>query len=177
MIPFLLLYLEHEELQSANSVLIVGGGPTGVELASEIAIDFPHKKVTLVHSGSRLLEFIGPKAASKTLEWLRSKKVQVKLQESVLLDDNPCVETKTYVTSLGETIKADCLFVCTGKPPGSEWLKESMLKDNIDGSGRLRVDEYLRVKGCKNNIFAVGDITDVKVISLTLFCSLICLLF
>lgn len=151
---------ENEEIKASGSILIVGGGPTGVELASEIAVDFREKRVTLVHNGSRLLEFIGPKAASKTLEWLKSKKVEVKLQQSIDLD-NISVGSKSYVTSRGETIKADCVLLCTGKQPGSAWLSETMLKGNIDGFGRLKVDENLRVKGCKN-IFAIGDITDIK---------------
>ncbi|KAL3616058.1 hypothetical protein CASFOL_040352 [Castilleja foliolosa] len=151
---------EHEKIKSANSILIVGGGPTGVELAAEIAVDFRNKKVTLVHKGLRLLEFIGPKAAQKTLEWLKSKKVEVKLRQSV--DLNNCSEgTESYVTSSGETIKADCVFVCTGKPIGSAWLNDTMLKDNINAFGRLKVDENMRVKGHKN-VFAIGDITDVK---------------
>jgi len=37
---------EAAKLKAANSVLIVGGGPVGVELAGEIAVDFPEKKVT-----------------------------------------------------------------------------------------------------------------------------------
>jgi hypothetical protein len=43
-------------------VLIIEGGPVGVELAGEIATDFPEKKVTLVHSGDRLIEYLGKKA-------------------------------------------------------------------------------------------------------------------
>ncbi|KAL8057900.1 hypothetical protein ABFX02_04G213600 [Erythranthe guttata] len=152
--------IEHEEIRAANTVLIVGGGPTGVELAAEIAVDFPEKRVILVHSGSRLLEFIGPKAANRTLDWLKSKRVEVKLQCSVDLNESS-YETKTYVTSSGETIKADCLFVCTGKPTGSAWLKETAFKDSLDSFGRLKVDENFRVKG-HTNVFAVGDITDVK---------------
>ncbi|KAL8501076.1 hypothetical protein ACS0TY_020591 [Phlomoides rotata] len=152
---------EHEEIRSANSILIVGGGPTGVELAAEIAVDFPEKKITLVHEGSRLLEFIGPKAADKTLEWLKSRRVDVKLRQSIDLNSSS-EESKTYVTSSGETIKADCLFMCTGKPPASAWLRETVLKDSIDGMGRLKVDDNLRVKGF-NNIFAIGDIIDLKV--------------
>ena len=31
-------------------------------------------KVTLVHSGKRLLEFLGTKVSDKTLKWLQSKK-------------------------------------------------------------------------------------------------------
>ncbi|KAK6163644.1 hypothetical protein DH2020_000508 [Rehmannia glutinosa] len=151
---------EHEQIKSADSILIVGGGPTGVELAAEIAFDFRNKKVILVHEGSRLLELIGPKAADKTLEWLKSKNVEVKLRQSV--DLNNCSEgSNTYVTSSGEIIKADCLFVCTGKPTGSAWLRDTVLKNSVDSFGKLKVDENLRVKGYKN-IFAIGDITDVK---------------
>lgn len=156
------LVAENEKIKAADSILIVGGGPVGVELAAEIAVDFPEKKVTLVHNGSRLLEFIGPKAADKTLEWLKSRNVEVKLMQSVDLSDNTSDGNKTYFTSSGETIKADCHFLCTGKPPASEWLRETYLKDRMDNLGRLKVDENLRVKGHRN-IFAVGDITDIKV--------------
>jgi len=114
-----------------------------------------------VHNGSRLLEFIGPKAANKTLHWLKSKQVEVKLEQRVNLD-SVSEERKTYETSEGEIISADCHFLCTGTPLGSVWLKETMLKNNIDSRGRLMVDENLRVKGRKN-IFAIGDITDIPV--------------
>lgn len=152
---------ENQKIDSAGSILIVGGGPTGVELAGEIAVDFPDKKVTLVHIGSRLLEFIGPKAGDKTLQWMKSKKVDVKLEQRVNLDSFSD-ESKTYQTSAGEIINADCHFLCTGTPPGSAWLKETLLKNCLDTQGRLMVDENLRVKGQKN-IFAIGDITDIPV--------------
>ncbi|KAK9114823.1 hypothetical protein Syun_021620 [Stephania yunnanensis] len=61
---------ENEKIKSVDSILIIGGGPTGVELAGEIVTDFPEKKVTVVHRGSRLLGFIGAKASKKTLDWL-----------------------------------------------------------------------------------------------------------
>lgn len=155
------LYAEQEEIKSADSILIVGGGPVGVELAAEIAVDFPEKKVTLVHEGYRLLEFMGPKGADKALEWLKSRRVEVKLRQSVDLN-NISEESKIFVTSSGEKIRADLFFLCTGKPPGSAWLKETVLKDSLDSFGRIKVDENLRVKGYKN-VFAVGDITDIKV--------------
>ncbi|XP_042413528.1 ferroptosis suppressor protein 1-like [Zingiber officinale] len=151
--------LDNEKIKSSESVLIIGGGPTGVELAGEIAVDYPEKKVTLVHKGSRLMEFIGSKASKKALDWLTLKKVEVLLEQSV--DLNAISEADgVYTTSSGEKIAADCHFVCIGKPLGSSWLHESMLKDSLDKKGRLMVDEYLRVKG-QRNIFAVGDITDV----------------
>ncbi|KAK7263451.1 hypothetical protein RJT34_31041 [Clitoria ternatea] len=152
---------ENEKIKSAQSILIVGGGPTGVELAGEIAVDFPDKKITLVHKGSRLLEFIGAKASDKTLKWLTSKNVVVKLGQSVDLN---AIEDgdghKMYRTSNGETIEADCHFLCIGKPLATAWLKETVLKNELDAQGRIKVDENLRVKG-RTNIFAIGDITDI----------------
>ncbi|KAK1299744.1 hypothetical protein QJS10_CPB13g01482 [Acorus calamus] len=151
---------DYEKIKSAKSILIVGGGGVGVELAGEIATDFPEKKVTLVHRGTRLLEFIGAKASKKAHDWLKSKKVEVLLEQSVSLDAASEAE-KVYETSTGEKISADCHFLCVGKPFGSSWLQETILKESLDNRGRLAVDEYMRVKGWKN-IFAIGDITDVK---------------
>ena len=152
---------ENEKIRSAGSILIIGGGPTGVELTGEIAVDFPEKEVTLVHNGSRLMQFIGPKASNKTLDWLRSKRVEVKLEQSVNLN-SVSDGSRTYQTSAGETIEADCHFLCTGSPLGSAWLKETFLKDKLDIHGRLMVDKNLRVKD-HSNIFAIGDITDIPV--------------
>uniref|UniRef100_A0A0D9VC98 FAD/NAD(P)-binding domain-containing protein n=1 Tax=Leersia perrieri TaxID=77586 RepID=A0A0D9VC98_9ORYZ len=150
---------DHGKIESSESVLIIGGGPTGVELAGEIAVDYPQKKVTLVHRGSRLLEFIGNKASKKCLDWLTSKKVDVLFQQSVDLGSLSDTE-KLYKTSAGETVTADCHFVCIGKPLSSSWLHDTILKESLDSKGRLMVEKDLRIKGY-NNIFAIGDITDI----------------
>ncbi|XP_051119974.1 uncharacterized protein LOC127243829 [Andrographis paniculata] len=152
---------DYEEIKSANSILIVGGGPTGVELAAEIAVDFPTKKVVLVHRGPRLLEFVNEKAGKKALDWLSSKNVEVILNQSVKLTSEANANGGgAYETSGGETIMADCHFLCTGIPMGSSWLRGTVLKDSLDAHGRIMVDKTLRVKGY-SNIFAIGDITDI----------------
>ncbi|CAA0830034.1 FAD/NAD(P)-binding oxidoreductase family protein [Striga hermonthica] len=112
--------------------MIVGGGPTVVELAAEIIVDFPDKKLTL--------------------------KVEVILGQSVKLNSRA---EGAYETSGGETIIADCHFLCTGNPLSSSWLKDTILKDSLDMHGRLMVDANLRVKG-HTNIFVIGDITKLK---------------
>lgn len=139
--------------------MVVGGGPSGVELASEIIYAFPDKKVTLVHKGPRLLEFISEKAGKKALNWFASKKVEVILGQSVNLDSG---SSGVYQTSGGETIHADCHFLCTGRPSASSWLKDTCVGESLDTHGRLMVDNKFRVKGF-TNIFAIGDITDVPV--------------
>ncbi|CAL5024013.1 unnamed protein product [Urochloa decumbens] len=150
---------DNGKIESSDSVLIIGGGPTGVELAGEIVVDYPDKKVTLIHRGPRLLEFIGEKASKKTLDWLTSKKVDVLLQQSVDLGSLSDTD-KVYKTSSGETITADCHFVCIGKPLSSSWLHDTILKESLDSKGRVMVEKDLRVKGY-DNIFAIGDITDI----------------
>lgn len=132
-----------------------------MELAGEITVDFPDKKVTIVHKGPRLLDFVGTKAADKTLKWLESRNVVVKLEQSIDLNELT-YEQKTYRTSNGETIEADCYFLCLGKPLASAWLEETVLKNDLDDLGRIKVDGKLRVVG-RTNIFAIGDITDVPV--------------
>ncbi|KAI3832554.1 hypothetical protein MKW98_002100 [Papaver atlanticum] len=154
-------------IKSADSVLVIGGGSTGVELAGEIAVDFPEKKVTLVHKNTRLLDFMGQKASSKTLDWLVSKNVKVILGQTVDLKSHQDGD-KVYKTSGGETIIADCHFFCAGIPLGTKWLKESILRDALTDGGRVMVDQHLRVKGRKN-IFAIGDITDIPEIKQGLF--------
>ncbi|QCD87997.1 apoptosis-inducing factor homolog A-like [Vigna unguiculata] len=149
----------NEKIRSARSIMIVGGGPTGVELAAEIAVDFPDKKITIVHKGPRLLDFVGTKAADKTLKWLQSRNIAVKLEQSIDLNELS-YENKTYRTSNGETFEADCYFLCLGKPLASAWLEGTMLRHDMNEEGRIKVDEKLRVIG-RRNIFAIGDITDI----------------
>lgn len=84
-----------------------------MELAGEITVDFPDKKVILVHRGPKLLEFIGSLASQIALDWLMSKKVEVILNQSINLN---MISDGGIETSYGETINADCHFMCTGKP-------------------------------------------------------------
>lgn len=106
-----------------------------------------------------MLEFIGHRAANKTLRWLKSKNVEVLLDQSVDIDSISEAD-RAFKTSAGETITADCYFYCADIPVSSSCLQNSVLKDCLNKNGRLMVDEYLRVKGQKN-ILAIGDITDV----------------
>lgn len=151
---------EHEKIKNASRILIIGGGPTGVELAAEIKVDFPDKKVIIIHASHRLINFLGEKASQKAMDWLVSKKVEVHLNERIDLE-SLSESNDTYTTSSGMTISADCHFVCVGNRVASSWLQESVFKDSVDKDGHLKVDDCLRLRG-KTNVFAVGDITDVK---------------
>uniref|UniRef100_A0ACD5VT90 Uncharacterized protein n=2 Tax=Avena sativa TaxID=4498 RepID=A0ACD5VT90_AVESA len=149
---------DNMKIQYSRSILIIGGESSGVELATEIALNYPDKKVTLVHDRPRLLESTGHKAGGKALRWLRSKNVEVLLEQSVDLE-SVSEGDGLYRTSSGIEIRADCYFSCLDRPLSSSWIRDSELKDCLDSDGRLMVDANLRVKG-QSNIFAAGDITD-----------------
>ncbi|KAH7279215.1 hypothetical protein KP509_37G010700 [Ceratopteris richardii] len=153
-------HAENQKLRDAKKVLVIGGGPVGVELTGEIVVDFPEKKVVLAHGGDRLIEFVGPKASKKAFEWLEQHNVDIRLQERINLDkfSSP---SHVYTTSSGASIEADCHFMCVGKKIGASWMKSTFLSEKQDKDGRLGVDNFLRVKG-RSNIFAAGDITAVK---------------
>lgn len=165
------------KLKGANSVVVVGGGPVGVELAGEISTDFPEKKITLVHGESALINQGGHSKLQKRLEnGLKSKGVSVILGEKIVTDDAlkdfVSFGNKTITTDKGTKLETDVVFRCIGTRPNSEpiaslasIIKSKDNKDIIENNGRIRVNEYLQVIGTKN-IFAVGDINNVPELKL-----------
>ena len=73
----------HQELVAASSVLVIGGGLVGVELAAEIAVALPHIAVSLVHPRADLCQELPPPAREYVLQWLRKHSVQVHLGRRV----------------------------------------------------------------------------------------------
>lgn len=71
------------KLEAATSVLVVGGGLTGVELAAEVAgryntVPGTMKKVYLVTSKERLLPELKPEAAQYAHDYLVKHGVEVR---------------------------------------------------------------------------------------------------
>ncbi len=66
-----------DSIKAAKHVVLVGGGPSGVETAAEVVSAFAGKQVTLVHGGERLLPALPPKAGAKAKAWLEAHGVKV----------------------------------------------------------------------------------------------------
>jgi NADH:ubiquinone reductase (H+-translocating) len=143
-------------------LVVVGGGPTGVELSGALAEmrkyvlpkDFPELQqskihIHLVEASDRLLTALSEKSSRKALEFLKRLGVEVSLQRAVKDYQGDLLEL-----SDGTTIKTNLVFWTAGiagnPVPG--------LKSGCIGSGnRLKVDSYNRVQGY-SNIFALGDV-------------------
>ena len=143
-----------DKLKAAGTVLIVGNGPVGVELAGEILDSYPDKKVALLGVGPCVLNGFDPAVSKHATSWLKSKGAD--LVHEAWVDEMYDHECRLRD---GRTIQADIIYQCTGAPPNSGLLRASPgLVNAIDAkTGAIRVDDMLRVEG-HADIFAAGDI-------------------
>ncbi|KAL4759111.1 uncharacterized protein BDW70DRAFT_161891 [Aspergillus foveolatus] len=75
-------------IQHANRIAVVGGGPVGIQIASDIASYFPEKKVTLVHSRAQLLPKFGPRLHKHVCNTMKQLNIDVALGERPQLNGN-----------------------------------------------------------------------------------------
>lgn len=147
----------------AGHVLVVGGGPSGVELSAEIRLARPDARVTLAHSGSALLHNTGSdRAGRRALAWLESHDVEVRLNSFM----SPGFDFGTYRDAHGNVLEADLSFWATGTTPNTLWLRLGGHGDWLNPSGHVKVDRALRVAG-HPDVFAVGDVNDATELKIT----------
>lgn len=156
-----LLTDDSELMNSLMDFVIVGGGPTGVELAGALSelkrhvfpkdykeLEIKNMNVHLVESGDRLLGGMSEIASEKALHYLQEMGVDVHLKKAVKSYDG-----HEAVLSNGEKLISKTMVWAAGvqgQPlPG--------LNSDVIGRGaRMKVDEFNRIKGYEN-IFAIGD--------------------
>jgi NADH dehydrogenase FAD-containing subunit len=147
-----ILKAEGVKLVDAESVLIVGGGLIGTELAGDVAFYKKEKgkpvNVTLVHSGDHLCPEMSVKAASMVQRKLEKLGVKVFLNDKASEKDGKMVLEKS-----GDVIAADEVVTTTGAQPLNQFMDSTLLNDK----GWVEVDDYFRVKGTQGKIFSIGD--------------------
>lgn len=95
-------------IKTAQNILVLGGGPAGIEIAADAKAQYPEKTVTLAHSRPTLLNSkFGSRLHSVTVEKLNALGVDLILGERLkILDEQSFGEVE--LTS-GEKIPYDCL--------------------------------------------------------------------
>lgn len=153
------LRAHYSQLESSKTVLIIGGGLSGVELAGEIVEKYPNKKVTIVHAMDRLMERQPKKASNYVENFLKKKGVKIIFNELVEYGKKKG-RGDIYVTNKKNKIQADISFLCVGITPNSDFAKKSFPK-LVSKRGYVAVNKFLQLKGHKN-IFVGGDVVDIK---------------
>jgi NADH dehydrogenase len=161
-----------QEQHELMTIVVTGGGPTGVELSGMFAEmsktiirkEYPElshirkTEIYLVDGGDRLLAPMSEKSQKYTLESLKQLGVEVKLNMHVVDYDGNVVTFKD-----GTYIKTKNLIWAEGV---SAMIFEGISKECYGRAKRLIVDEFNKIKGT-DNIYAIGDTcimenTDVK---------------
>jgi NADH dehydrogenase FAD-containing subunit len=150
----------NEKFKKSTKVLVVGGGPVGIETAGEIATDFPQVKVTLLSSSDKLIPYMPQAFSEKALAVLREKNVEVIFNDSIDLNNVENFKLHTLSTKNGKKIEFDAYFICYGGKPYTDFLKESY-PNWLNENGRIIVNKHLQVLDC-SNIFAMGDCCNTK---------------
>ncbi|MGC2033383.1 MAG: FAD-dependent oxidoreductase [Steroidobacteraceae bacterium] len=149
-----------QDRQGLLTFLVVGGGPTGVELAGAIAelarfglekdfrsFDPAQARVILVQAAPRLLPSFPERLARIAQRSLEQLGVEIRLGSRVDHID------ETGVAIDGTRIEASTVLWAAGvaASPAAAWLSAP-----ADKAGRLIVGDDLRVPGFAN-VFAIGD--------------------
>ena len=153
---------DQNERRSLLNVIVVGGGPTGVEVAGAIAemkkfvlpkdypdLNFDAMQISLIEGSTALLGGMSKHASQKALFYLQRLGIKVLLNTQVTdfdgnmlsFRDGTQIETKTVIWAAG----------ISGVVPSG------FSKDLIGRGNRILVDQYNRIQGFED-IYAIGDV-------------------
>ena len=140
-----------EMTQMPESILIVGGGPVGVEFAT-----FFHEfgvKVTIVDLADNFLNFYDADLGKYLISQYRKAGINIHL-ETVIDSINDLDSGKLeFNLKNGEKIQADCVLSAIGVMPNLEYLSALDLETI---RGRVKVNDDLKTN--LEHIYAIGDV-------------------
>lgn len=151
---------DEEKLQRMMNFVVVGGGPTGVEVSGALAelrnhilpkdhptLDFQKMNIYLLEGSDRLLNGMSEKAGETAVKYLQKLGVNVRLNTMVNSYE------KGSVQLLDESIPSNTVIWAAGVQGR---ILSGIPSEQISRS-RILVDEYNRVKDLEN-VYAIGDV-------------------
>lgn len=142
--------------KNAKKIIILGGGPTGVETAGELGFLYGHNKEIVLYTG--LVGPLSPLGESKSSTALtKLKELGVKVVNKKRSTD---IQEKGTLTKVlfedGSTDEADVVIPVIGVVPNSKFLN----KQYLDDAGYLKTDDNFRVED-HHNVLGLGDILSI----------------
>jgi NADH dehydrogenase len=155
-----------EKRKALLTFILVGAGPTGVEMAGSIAelaqhaleSDFRHidpksTRIILIEAGARILTGFPEVLSKKAEKKLSSLNIEIRSSERV-----EHVDEQGVIVS-GKRIFGSNVIWCAGvvASPAGKWLGAGV---EVDRAGRVKVSDNLTVPQCPN-IYVIGDTASV----------------
>ncbi|MES2811458.1 MAG: NAD(P)/FAD-dependent oxidoreductase [Bacteroidota bacterium] len=147
--------------------VLVGAGPTGVELAGALAemkkailqkdypdLDMSKMEINLIQSGDRILNTMSEKSSKASEAFLESLGVKIWKNVRVTNYDGRTVTTNSELTFESATV----IWTAGVQGAAIQGLSTEALIERVE---RIRVNEFNQVKGY-TNIFAIGDIASME---------------
>ncbi|KAJ5922521.1 hypothetical protein N7516_010224 [Penicillium verrucosum] len=155
-----------DSISRAESIVIAGAGPIGVELAGEIAEAAQQSgrkvNITLVSASYRILPMLKPAGSATAEKLLTELGVEIVKNQKVSRAVQSG-ESHSWAVTLdeGRKLDVDLYIPTTGVLPNNDFIPANLLDEN----GWVMVDKGLRVKSPSGSadrlpIFAAGDITN-----------------
>ncbi len=161
-----LLVKDEKELERLMTIVLVGGGPTGVEMSGAIAdmrrfvlpkdypeLDFNKMKIYLLEGSPKTLGNMSEKSSEDSCGYLKKL--------GVIVINNTVVSSydgKTVTMKNGDAIDASLVIWAAGIKGN---VPEGINKDLIVKGNRIKVDRMNKVLGFEN-IYAVGDVASME---------------
>jgi len=145
-------------LAGAASIAVVGGGPTGVSAAANLARRYPQKEIHLFFSPDAPLPGYHPRVRQRVERTLRDARVHLHPGHRADVPEGFRTDRLTtgpirWTTGQPPFEAEVTLWALGDVRPNTDFLPPELL----DERGFVRVDEHLLVPG-HPNVFAVGDV-------------------
>jgi len=153
---------DEKQLQQLMNIVVVGGGPTGVELSGAIAdmkryvlhkdypeLDFSKMNIYLLEGTGRTLATMSEKSSGQSRQYL--EKMGVTVLTNTLLKD---YDGEKITLQNGEIIFTKMVIWAAGIKGN---VPEGIDKTLIARGNRIMVDRQCKISGTEN-IFAIGDV-------------------
>jgi pyruvate/2-oxoglutarate dehydrogenase complex dihydrolipoamide dehydrogenase (E3) component len=138
-----------------SSIVIVGGGPVGVELSQ--AFERLGAKVTIVQEQERILPREDPEVSEAVARALNSEGVDIVTNARFIKASRSGNKKVVTATRADQPLnfEADEIVLATGRQPNIEGLNLEAAGIKYDKKG-IQVDDYLQTSA--SNILAIGDV-------------------